>query len=59
VAEAGAPLGISRAYVYELVTSALLPSIKLGRLRRVRWDDLIHYVESLPLPDNPLDERGG
>jgi len=45
VAEAGALLGISRAFAYELVARGELPVIRLGRRRLVPKVALLALVE--------------
>lgn len=40
-------LGISRSKVYELISSGALPSVRIGRSRRVRVSDLDVFVERL------------
>ena len=52
VAEAGALLGISRAFAYELVARGELPVIRLGRRRLVPKVALLALVEA----DRPHDE---
>ncbi|MDA8035152.1 MAG: helix-turn-helix domain-containing protein [Actinomycetota bacterium] len=47
VAEAAELLGVSRAFAYELVLAGELPSVKLGRLRKVRRGELEAYVAAL------------
>lgn len=42
-------LGISRAYAYQLVLRGDLPSVKLGRLRKVRRIDVIRFVDEIVL----------
>jgi excisionase family DNA binding protein len=46
VAEAGALLGISRAFAYELVARGELPVIRLGRRRLVPKVALVALVEA-------------
>jgi excisionase family DNA binding protein len=46
-AEAAAMLGCSRQHVYNLMASGQLPSLKLGRARRIRHEDLVAMVDSL------------
>ncbi|MGD0749593.1 MAG: helix-turn-helix domain-containing protein [Acidimicrobiales bacterium] len=46
VAEAGALLGISRAFAYELVARGELPVIRLGRRRLVPKVALLTLVEA-------------
>jgi excisionase family DNA binding protein len=40
-------LSISRAYVYELIESGELPSVQIGRSRRIAAQDLHQFVERL------------
>ena len=47
VPEAAAQLGISRAKVYELISSGALPSVRLDGCRRIRQDDLSAFVAGL------------
>ncbi len=47
VSEVAMFLSLSRTKVYELVRSGALPSVRIGGARRVRGDDLAHYVDSL------------
>jgi excisionase family DNA binding protein len=47
VPEAAAQLGISRAKLYELITSGALPAVKVDGCRRLRVADLRAYVEGL------------
>lgn len=42
-------LNVSRSKVYELLKSGELPSVHIDRIRLVRHEDLVAYVESLPL----------
>ena len=37
-------LGVGRTTVYALLWSGTIPSIKLGRLRRVRREDLDRFI---------------
>lgn len=43
-----AALAISRDAVYELLRSGRLPSVALGRSRRIRVEDLERFVAGLP-----------
>ncbi len=58
VAEAAKLIGISRAFGYKLVMSGVIPSVLIGKLRRIRSSDLWDYVDGLPfspecrMPDN-------
>ena len=45
--EAARALGIGRTRMFELIRSGEVPSIKLGRSRRIRPEDLEQYVERL------------
>jgi excisionase family DNA binding protein len=53
IAEAAGSLGISRAHFYEFLNSKAVPTVRLGRRRMVRVDDLAAFVASLEtvLPD--------
>ncbi len=42
-------LALSRSEVYELLASGELPSVKLGRARRVADNDLEDYINRLRL----------
>ena len=53
---AAARLAIGRTRVYELVASGRLPSVKLGRSRRVRVLDLEEFVAGLPAGVAPEEE---
>jgi excisionase family DNA binding protein len=48
IEEAGERLGVSRARVYELFKRDELPSVYVGRLRRVLESDLDAFIEGLP-----------
>lgn len=47
VEQAAALLGIGRTKVYELVSSGRLPSVTIGRSRRIRRSALRVYISSL------------
>ncbi|NNM47862.1 helix-turn-helix domain-containing protein [Knoellia koreensis] len=47
VPDVAACLSLSRTKVYELVRSGELPSVRIGGARRVRGEDLAHYVDAL------------
>lgn len=47
VEEAGAELRICRTRVFGLIANGTLPSVRIGRSRRVRRRDLETYVDSL------------
>ena len=49
IPEVVAILNISRSKVYELLGSGTLPSVHIDRTRLVRHEDLVAYVESLPM----------
>jgi len=48
IPDLAAQLRISRAKVYELMASGVLPSVKVDGCRRVRSEDLAAYVARLP-----------
>jgi excisionase family DNA binding protein len=39
-------LGVSRTYAYGLLSSGTLPSIRIGKLRRVRRSDVDAFLEA-------------
>jgi excisionase family DNA binding protein len=45
--EAAKALRLGRSKVYELIETGELKSIKIGRSRRIRWNDLTAYVDGL------------
>jgi excisionase family DNA binding protein len=46
VPEAGRALAISRSKMYDLLNSGHLPSIHIGRSRRVRVSDIENFVKN-------------
>ncbi|MFC9559598.1 helix-turn-helix domain-containing protein [Agromyces sp. NPDC056965] len=40
-------LGIARSTLYELLSSGALPSVKIGRSRRIRRDAIEMFVDRL------------
>ena len=55
VPEAAESTGLSRSTIYELISSGDLPSVKVGRVIRVRVDALREWVQnrSSPAPSAP------
>jgi excisionase family DNA binding protein len=47
VEEAAACLCVGRTYKFDLVAKGVVPSVRLGKLRRIRPEDLERYVSSL------------
>jgi excisionase family DNA binding protein len=47
VTEAAARLGIGRTLMYELIRTETIPSVRVGRLRRIRATDLEAYATEL------------
>ncbi len=47
VEEAATVLGVGRSLMFELIASGQVDSVRVGRLRRLRPDDLRAYVDSL------------
>lgn len=45
IPEAGRMLGISRSKCYDLLRSGHLPSVYIGRSRRIRIKDLEHFID--------------
>ena len=53
VEEAADCLGIGRTSMFDLIMSGTVPSVRIGKLRRVRPQELERYVASLSrVPDN-------
>jgi excisionase family DNA binding protein len=50
-------LGCGRTYAYKLITDGAIPSVKLGRLRRIRRQDADAFVESLAGRDDSGVDR--
>jgi excisionase family DNA binding protein len=48
IERAGKELGIGRSLVYELLGSQRLSSVKIGRRRFIRRDELLRFVRELP-----------
>ena len=48
-------LGVGRTTAYSLLWRGIIPSVKLGRLRRVRCEDVEAYIEARI----ERDEHGG
>ena len=55
VEEAAEMLGIGRTLAYALVSAGELPSVTLGRLRRIPTASLRTWVEGLPVTRPPAD----
>lgn len=53
VTEAAARLGIGRTFMYELISTGAIPSVRVGRLRRIRTTDLEAYAVALKA--SPVD----
>jgi excisionase family DNA binding protein len=47
VTEAATRLGIGRTLMYELIRAGAIPSVRVGRLRRIRSADLEAYAAEL------------
>lgn len=52
VEQAAAALGIGRTFMYGLVRTGAVESVKIGRLRRVPADALREFVRSLRADDH-------
>ncbi len=48
IERAGKELGIGRSLVYELLGEQRLASVKIGRRRFIRRDELVRFVRELP-----------
>lgn len=44
--EAAAAVHLSRARIYELIADGSLPSVKIGKSRRIRHDDLVALLDN-------------
>jgi excisionase family DNA binding protein len=42
--EAAQRLGVGRSFLYEMMARSELPSLRLGRLRRIRASDLDRFI---------------
>jgi excisionase family DNA binding protein len=49
-------LKISRSMTYDLMQSGEIPTVNIGKCRRVRPEDLIKYIESNTYTVNPYFE---
>ena len=47
VEEAADCLGVGRTYMFQLISRGAVPSVRVGKLRRVKPEDLENYVASL------------
>jgi excisionase family DNA binding protein len=47
VTEAADRLGVGRTLMYELIRAGEIPSVRVGRLRRIRTTDLEAYAAQL------------
>jgi len=47
IERAGKELGIGRSLLYELLASQRLPSVRVGRRRLIRRDELLRFVREL------------
>ena len=63
--EAARALGLSQSYIYELLASEALPSITIGRTRRIPRRALENFIEARTaegggyLPHLAIGRRGG
>jgi excisionase family DNA binding protein len=53
IEDVAAVLGCGRTYAYRLIATNSLRSIKLGKLRRVRPEDLARYLDALAEDQHP------
>jgi len=49
IERAGKELGIGRSLLYELLGARQLASVKIGRRRFIRRDELLRFVRDLPV----------
>jgi excisionase family DNA binding protein len=43
-------LKISRAYAYQLMQTQQIPTLRIGRAVRVRWEDLQEFIQDNCVP---------
>ena len=55
VEEAADCLCVGRTFMFDLIRSGAVPSVRIGKLRRVRPEDLDRYVASLSRRSGPDD----
>ncbi len=56
VVEAAEIIGLSRSKVYELLAEGHLPSIRIGRTRRINVTDLDAFIEQHRVPAIPASK---
>ena len=56
VPEAARRLAISRSYLYQYLQRGTLPSVRIGRTRRIRVTDLAAFVERLQEEHNDVPD---
>jgi excisionase family DNA binding protein len=56
VPEAARRLAISRSYLYQYLQRGRLPSVRIGRARRIRVTDLAAFVERLREEHNDVPD---
>lgn len=56
VEEAATSLRLSKSYVKKLIAAGKMPSVKVGRCRRVRLRDLGAYVSNLDTTGPPATD---
>jgi len=59
VEEAADCLGIGRTSMFDLIMSGVVPSVRIGKLRRVRPQELERYVASLSRVSGAADQGVG
>ena len=52
--EVARALGVSERYIKQLIHNGSLRSLRVGRLRRVCWDDLRDWIERQRAADQPI-----
>jgi excisionase family DNA binding protein len=59
ITEASEKLNLTRSYVYAaLVTTGVLPTVRIGRRRLIAARDLAEYVETLRAEHGKVDHAG-
>ncbi len=59
VPEAGRLLGVGRTYIFRLIASGEIESIKLGKLRKIPRDALGRYIDRQRSGQAPTTSRTG
>lgn len=56
VVQASEIVGLSRSKLYELLASRELPSVRIGRARRIDLRDLERFIDGHRVPQRPVED---